>query len=480
MGSPRQTAGPRVRQERTRQLCSLAGVRGWLMTAAALVLLLASASEAARPIVTMSDFGPRERVDPREVAASPLDLRSVTFGQRNTRLLLEIRTQRPWSASSLAADALCLSLSRDNGAAVWRICLGATRGKPVLTHQRIIQRNSGPMRKLSTPVARESGRELSATFSARSIELPRGRLRWSVESRWRDDDACAAVCVDRVPDRGEYPAAVSVLAQPACFGAAERDPNRHCSNPSLARTLIPTPGQALLDPGAPCQPIAGVTIARPCEFGDRAGDSAPDVLLVGDSHTNNWRGALNVAAQARGWRGVSMTRPGCALSTEVYPSAPPGPALCRQRNAEAVRWLVEHPSVHTVVTAASAGRGLSARGFSAMFSQLPASVRDIYVIRDVPRARFSTAECVRAIHRRRLPTRRVCAFSRAGAILSDPAFAAAQSGPSRLHAIDLTRHFCDPTRCYPVIGGSYVYIDDNHMNTMFSTTLGPFLLRNLR
>jgi hypothetical protein len=48
-----------------------------------------------------------------------------------------------------------------------------------------------------------------------------------------------------------------------------------------------------------------------------------------------------------------------------------------------------------------------------------------------------------------------------------------------VRVIDLTRFFCGPLRCYPVIGGGYVYKDDNHMNAVFATSLGPFVLRAL-
>ena len=45
--------------------------------------------------------------------------------------------------------------------------------------------------------------------------------------------------------------------------------------------------------------------------------------------------------------------------------------------------------------------------------------------------------------------------------------------------IDLSRFFCDGARCFPVVGGAYIYKDDNHMNTTFAATLGPFLLTRM-
>jgi hypothetical protein len=43
---------------------------------------------------------------------------------------------------------------------------------------------------------------------------------------------------------------------------------------------------------------------------------------------------------------------------------------------------------------------------------------------------------------------------------------------------DLTHYFCD-TRCYPVIGGALVHKDIDHITAVYSTTLGPYLLRQV-
>ncbi|MGH2899099.1 MAG: SGNH hydrolase domain-containing protein, partial [Solirubrobacteraceae bacterium] len=47
----------------------------------------------------------------------------------------------------------------------------------------------------------------------------------------------------------------------------------------------------------------------------------------------------------------------------------------------------------------------------------------------------------------------------------------------RVSAIDLTRFFCDPQRCFPVIGGASVYKDVDHISAVYARSLGPFLLR---
>ena len=57
------------------------------------------------------------------------------------------------------------------------------------------------------------------------------------------------------------------------------------------------------------------------------------------------------------------------------------------------------------------------------------------------------------------------------------AAAAASLRSSRVRLIDLTPHFCDEARCYPVIGGALVQRDETHLTPVFATTLGPYILR---
>lgn len=429
------------------------------------------------------DFAPPTRRDAQETPAGPLDIRAVTFGQRDTRMALRLRTHGTWNAGQIAADGLCLALRRTR--VVGRICVGAERGAAVLRYRRVARNGIvGRARTIPALVSRDDERSLSATFRPRAARLPRGRLRWAVESRWQDAAACAAICADRAPDAGWHLARVSVLAQPRCFGAAARAARRPCRNPALRTTVVPNPSNAVLTPDSPCRRAGGTrarsAVLRPCEFGDLDTRRAPDAALIGDSHAAHWRAAVDVVAEARGWRAVSLTRPGCAFSTEVYAAPPAVPANCRRHSSEALRWLRTRPSVHTVVTSASAGRGLGAAGFTQLWAQLPRTVRRIYVLRDVPRARLSTPDCVRARMRRNQSAARVCAMPRSAAILADPAAEAARGAGSRVRLVDLTHHFCDASRCFPVVGGAYVYKDANHMNSVFATSLGPFLLRRMR
>jgi hypothetical protein len=233
-------------------------------------------------------------------------------------------------------------------------------------------------------------------------------------------------------------------------------------------------------PESQCVPTADrkrYAAIEPCRFGDLDTSNPPRVALIGDSHSAHLRAAVDVFAQALGWRAISITRAGCAFSTEAYPAPPPIPARCRLHTTESLRWLRRHPSVTTVFTSSSAGRGLSPSGFLAAWTHAPASVKRLYEIRDVPRVSYATAGCVLRVMRRHAPSIHACSVARSGAFPLDPAASAAAGAGGRIRLLDLSRYFCDSSRCYPVIGGAYVYKDFNHLNRVFGATLGPALLR---
>jgi hypothetical protein len=432
----------------------LRGPRLLALTALA-VLAFAPPAAAAPPGPA---FAPRTWQDPLDVPGDPLDLRSVSFGQRGTHLWLRLRTQGGWSAGELAPESLCLVVA---GA---RVCVGSDgRGVPVLRHG---------SRTIRATVLRPDRRSLVARLHRRAVGLRFGRVRWVVEGPG-----------DRVPDRGSYAARIGALGQPRCFGAAARAGRRPCFSRALRRSVVPSPSRAAVLSDGFCRREDGrprFSVLRPCEFGYQEEPQAPAIALIGDSHSAHWRSAVEVVAQARGRRAVALTHAGCSFSTEVYPAPAPIPSRCRRHGSEALRWLRAHPSVHTVVTTSSAGRGLGQAGFLAMWRRVPSTVRRILVIRDVPRARHSTAACVSRVLRRRGRSARSCAIPRGAAMIADPSADAARRRPPRVRLVDFTRHFCDRAWCYPVVGGAYVYKDDNHMNAVFATSLGPYLLRRVR
>lgn len=275
-----------------------------------------------------------------------------------------------------------------------------------------------------------------------------------------------------------------------CFGAAARDPEKPCRDPKLRLTVVPTPDEALLEPNGNCTPVEQTKVLLPCAFGAPKETADGTIALVGDSHASHWRAALDVAAEGRNWRGISLTHSGCPFSKAVARLDDPSDQKeCKAWNKAALAWFTKHPEVHTVfvsqhtggkvvVPAGSTTEQTQVKGYLAVWSALPKSVTRIFVIRDTPRVSSGTADCVDRARRAGRPPGPACAVPVSFAVRPDPSVAAARgAGSSRLKVIDLTSFMCSTRLCLPVIGGALVHKDLDHITQTWSTSMGPYLLR---
>src|SRR3954451_22191200 len=290
---------------------------------------------------------------------------SASLRQQGTELRLRVTSR---TAASGGRRALCLRV--DYGRPPTRIALCLDRR---LVLRRVVLGQRGRGVRVAGTVTRD-GATVTALFTPVNAGIPFGRFRWSVGTR----EAIAR------PQKRMRWARARLLAEPRCFGAAARE----CSNPALRALVTPEPEQALLIPGSPCVISGATPVLLPCDFGVAENRARERVALLGDSHAEHWRAALEVVAQAKRWRAVSLTRAGCPLNTAVAQLSPASNTEgCRRWNHDAVAWLRQHPEVHTVFvsahdTAQFAGDPMA--GYRAAWQSLPASVRRIYVLRDTP------------------------------------------------------------------------------------------------
>ncbi|MEA2156339.1 MAG: hypothetical protein QOE11_2479 [Solirubrobacteraceae bacterium] len=283
--------------------------------------------------------------------------------------------------------------------------------------------------------------------------------------------------------------ATAAITERPCFGAAARSPSAPCFNPGLARTVFPTPADALLEPNAPCDPIGRSNLLFPCSFGARRTSTGDAVALIGDSHASHWRAAVDIVATNHGWPAISITRSGCPFIKAQVVIPADQARTCRRWNAEVLDWLTRHPEVATIFLSERAGaryhrkRGVSnfetaVRGHIALWRVLPRSVKNVFIIRDTPGESASGANCVQRTLAHHQRPQVLCARARSKALRPDPAITAVRRIRSpRVHALDMTPFFCDSAHCYPVVGGALVHKDTNHITAIFAKTLGRFMLR---
>ncbi|HEV3229563.1 MAG TPA: SGNH hydrolase domain-containing protein [Solirubrobacteraceae bacterium] len=249
---------------------------------------------------------------------------------------------------------------------------------------------------------------------------------------------------------------------------------------------MPRPRQAQITPNAPCAPIKATVGV--CRFGFSGVNAGGAIALVGDSHAEHWRAALEVVTQALHWSGLSITQPSCPFTHATAVAPEPKRVQCTQWNQGVVQWFDQHPEINTVFTSDHPGPVLTSpgqnqqdakvAGITSAWNALPATVKHIIVIRDVPFINQDTLPCVERAIAKREDAGLACALPRGRAVHRDPDVVAAQQLRSpRVQVVDLTQFLCGSRLCYPVVGGALVYRDFfDHLTRVFATTLGPFLL----
>jgi hypothetical protein len=113
-----------------------------------------------------------------------------------------------------------------------------------------------------------------------------------------------------------------------------------------------------------------------------------------------------------------------------------------------------------------------------VWQALPGTVKQVVVLRDTPKMRTATLDCVQQAMDAGRPAGPECAVPRAIALERDPAVAAARQmagATPAVRTIDLTDTLCDRRACYPVVGGALTFKDVDHLTTVFAATLGPYL-----
>lgn len=276
--------------------------------------------------------------------------------------------------------------------------------------------------------------------------------------------------------------------QPRCLGAESRDPDDPCTNAELADQITPEPIAAKEEPNAKCDGIERQGTISVCAFGEKR--ATRTVALLGDSHAAHWRGALEKVAATRRWRGYSMTRTSCPFSQAGRPLSRKARSRCLQWNDQLPAWFARHPEVDTVFVAQNSGGevdtpgGLSAeeaevRGYREAWRSLPPSVKRIVVLRDTPKVRNKTMDCVQEAMDDDEDAAEECAVPRSRAVQPDPAETAAQGDP-RATVVDLNHAICTSDECLPVVGGVLVFKDEHHLTRTFSETLAPQLYRAVR
>ena len=233
-------------------------------------------------------------------------------------------------------------------------------------------------------------------------------------------------------------------------------------------------------------PFGDKTATVECDFG-RGAESPTTVWLVGDSHAQQWSGAVFDLARQNHWSVRASFGGGCPVIDAPFVGfRVAAPAAEQQRCREwsaAVRAAVVAEKPDYVLTSSAGrvqlvddgtGRPQEAQfvdGLQRMWDAWTAAGVSVVALGGVPfNGEVRSPDCV-VVH----PADPLaCAVPRSQAQPADPYLLAAEHANGRgVRAFDADRYFCDERDCYAVIGGVVVYYDADHLNLDYVRRLAP-------
>ncbi|MHA7281681.1 acyltransferase family protein [Arthrobacter sp. TMS2-4] len=323
-----------------------------------------------------------------------------------------------------------------------------------------------------------------AYLTMRFVERPMRALAWA-DKRRRRAVIVLAVCV-------------GLVAAPL---ALWQDNLRQKSLQLMAQTDVNNPGATVMLPGwtgsipAGSRPIPDPTALNRewTNFEERCSGTAPaanypelrdrcsttasnapgakHVMVVGDSHAEQWISALGPMLVERDYKGTSLLLGECTFGTEDASRAD----VCNRFNDQALDLIqqVKPDVVFTIGTKAKSGSAQDevVPGLAEAANILAHDGVSVVAIRDTPRMGFAVTECLETHG----DTAEECIAARADVLqVESPLPLLRQEAPS-VGLMDLTDLFCTIDQCKGIIGNIYVYIDDNHMTRSYgSSTLPEF------
>jgi peptidoglycan/LPS O-acetylase OafA/YrhL len=218
-----------------------------------------------------------------------------------------------------------------------------------------------------------------------------------------------------------------------------------------------------------------------CIYGDPAGTRT--MVLFGDSHAQQWNGALDAAAKAQHWKLVSWTKAACPVAdvSIVNPTLKRIYTECDTWRRDTVaRIAALHPAVVVVSQSDSVpGRTVSNDHWAAQTLTTLQDLRQkgttVRFLADTPYPRGDVPTCV-ANH---LDDVRACQTPRSQAYHGSSLYTDRHSLVSAIVAragfdvVDPVDWLCSPTTCPVIVDDTLVYRDDSHISNTYSRALAP-------
>lgn len=325
-----------------------------------------------------------------------------------------------------------------------------------------------------------------AVLTTRFVEKPLRDWHWPKLRAWRTAvviAACGAVLAGPVAvwqtTLTKEEAATAAQPRELTPGAAALSPE-NAGQPAPQAKIIPGPSALDNDWAGIHAPCTGANatadpILEGCRQDVPAEGSTKKIVVLGDSHSQQYLGALAPIAEARGWELVTMLMPACRFGAESDTRN----AECNAYNRASAAYVLEHrpDAVFTVasLTHEEAPFETEVPGYLDGVRPFTEAGIEVVGIRDNPRFTFNMPECVQR-HGADAPE---CNPALSESLVDPSPLENYRGRLDGLHLMDMSDFICARGVCPAVVGNVYVYKDDNHLTRTYVESMIPMFEQRL-
>ena len=325
-----------------------------------------------------------------------------------------------------------------------------------------------------------------AVLTTRFVEKPLREWRWPQVRTWRTAVVVISCCALLAGPVAVWQTSLSAeeaatAAQPRELtpGAALLSP-ANAGAPAPAGRIIPGPVALYNDWAGIQQACTGANatedpVLEGCRQATPEGETAKRIVVLGDSHAQQYLAALAPIAESRGWELVTLLMPACRFGAESETRN----AECNTYNRASAAYVLEHrpDAVFTVasLTHEEAPFETEVPAYLEGIQPIADAGIEIIGIRDNPRFTINMPECVQ----RHTPDAPACNPPLNESLVEPSPLESYRGKVEGLHLMDLSDFICAGGICPAVVGNIYVYKDDNHLSRTYVESMIPMFEERL-
>ena len=205
-----------------------------------------------------------------------------------------------------------------------------------------------------------------------------------------------------------------------------------------------------------------------CQQNDVGDDAEKSIVVLGDSHSQQWLAALGPLAEAEHWKVTALLLGGC----HFMPENPDAEDKCNEFNAAAFKYVAAKTPDAVFMVGTNASPSSPDEELVYGFEQTVSNFNDLGIqvvaIRDNPRYDYNVTECALS----KGVDSPACRSDESHVLAAQSPFAAVEGMFGNAAFLDMTDLLCDGVQCPSVVGNVFVYLDDNHLSSTYVASMG--------